>query len=209
MKIICNKNDLLNGINIVLKAVSQRSTLSILQCIYLQVSNNEFKMVSNDLELGIETKVDAEIVETGSVSLESRIFSDIVRKLEEGKVEIIVDENNHTKISCEKAEFNISGLPGSEFIMLPEIEKLNSFSISQLNLKEMIHQTIFSIAQEEIRPILTGELIEIKDNILNIVSIDGFRISIRNKIIETNIEQLKVVVPGKTLNEIRDRKSVV
>lgn len=202
MKIKCQKEDLLIGVNTVLKAVSSKTTLPILQCIFLQASNNELKLITNDLELGIESRIHSTIYENGSIALEARIFSEIVKKLPDSEVMIEVDENKLTTIQCEKSKFNISGYPGNEFIQLPDIERLNSFQISQLTFKNMIHQTIFSIAIEEIRPVLTGELIEVKNNRLNIVSVDGFRISIRETQLDHNIDDFHVIVPGKTLNEI-------
>lgn len=202
MQLKCNKIDLLNGVNTVLKAVSSRTTLPILQCILLNATNNELKLISNDLELGIESKVKANIKEKGSIALEARIFSEIVKKLPDSEVTITVDENHLTTIECEKSKFNISGHPGSEFIQLPQIEKHKSFIVSQAIFKEMIRQTIFSIAIEEIRPIFTGELLEVKDQKFNIVSVDGYRVSIREIDLNQPTSDFKVVVPGKTLNEI-------
>ncbi|PKM51088.1 MAG: DNA polymerase III subunit beta [Firmicutes bacterium HGW-Firmicutes-7] len=202
MQIKCNKMDLLNGVNTVLKAVSSRTTLPILQCILLQATNDELKLISNDLELGIESKVSATIKEKGSIALEARIFSEIVKKLPDNEVTITVDENHLTTIVCEKSKFNISGQPGNEFIQLPQIEKNNSFTLKQGVFKEMIRQTIFSIAIEEIRPIFTGELLEVKNSKFNIVSVDGYRVSIREIELNHDIEDFKVIVPGKTLNEI-------
>jgi len=194
--------DLLDGVNTVLKAVSSRTTLPILQCILLQATNDTFRLVGNDLELGIESRVKANINESGSVALEARMFADIVKKLPDSDIHITVDEKNLTTIVCEKSKFTISGQPGSEFIHLPEVPKNQAFSLSQLVLKDMIRQTIFSIALEEIRPIFTGELLECKDNMLNMVSVDGYRVSIRNMALEKEIDDFKLVIPGKTLNEI-------
>lgn len=202
MKIICNRNDLLIGVNTVLKGVSTRTTLPILQCILLQTNNDKLKLVSNDLEIGIESTVSANIIETGSIAIEAKIFSEIVKRLPDSNIEITVDENNLMSIKCEKSNFNIPGQNADEFIPLPNVSKDNKIILSQFSLKEMIRQTIFSISLEEIRPILTGELIEIKKGKLNMVSVDGFRISIRSKEIITDIQSLKVVVPGKSLNEL-------
>ena len=202
MKIRCHKSDLLSGVNTSLKAVSTRTTLSILQCILLQASQDTFKLVSNDLELGIESYVKADIIETGSIALEARIFSEIVKKLPDAMVDITVDESNLTTIVCEKSVFKIPGQPGSEFIQLPQITKEKFISMSQSVLKEMINQTIFSIALKEIKPILTGELLEIKHNTFSIVSMDGYRISIRKTAFSDAFDETSVVVPGKTLNEI-------
>ena len=202
MKLTCSKSDLLNGVTTVLKAVSTRTTLPILECILLQATTNGFKLISNDLELGIESTVSADIIETGTVALKAKIFSDIVKKLPDNEVEITVDKNNYTTIICEKTKFNISGFSGEEFLQLPNVSKDKYIKVSQLKLKEMIRQTIFSIALEEIRPVLTGELLEIKENRLNIVSLDVHRVSIRNIEFESESDDINVVVPGKTLNEI-------
>lgn len=202
MKLTCNKNDLLIGVNTVLKAVSTRTTLPILQCILIQATSDGLKLISNDLEMGIESNVISNIEETGSIAIEAKIFSEIVKKLPDNEVEIKVDENNLMTIICEKSKFNIPGQASDEFILLPKVSKEKCLKISQFILKEMIRQTIFSIALEEVRPILTGELLEIKEGELNIVSVDGFRVSIRNKNIDTDIDNIKVVIPGKSLNEI-------
>lgn len=202
MKIICHKNDLLSSVNKSLKAISTRSTMPILQCILLQATSDDFKLVSNDLELGIESHVKAEIIESGSVAIDSRIFSEIIKKLPDAMVEITVNENNLTKIVCQNSKFNIPGQSSTEFIQLPQVVKEKSISIQQSVLKDMIHQTLFSIAVKEIKPLLTGELIEIKQNKLSIVSMDGYRISIRQIEFTDEFEDIAVVVPGKTLSEI-------
>ncbi len=202
MKISCQKSDLLNGVNTSLKAVSTRTTLPILQCILLQATGDTFKLVSNDLELGIESYVKANIIESGSIAIDAKIFSEIVKKLPDAEVDITVDESNLTTIICQKSIFKIPGQSGTEFIQLPQITKDKNISMSQSVLKEMIHQTIFSIAVKEIKPILTGELLEIKDNAFSIVSMDGYRISIRQVAFTESFEDTSVVVPGKTLNEI-------
>ena len=200
MKLTCQKTDLVNGVNTVLKAVSNRTTLPILECILLQANTNQFTLVSNDLELGIESKEYTD--RAGSIALEARIFSEIVRKLPDSLVEISVDDHNMTTIICENSQFKIAGQLGEEFPRLPEVEKDNQLSLTQPVLKDMIRQTIFSVAVEETRQILTGELLEIKNGSLNIVSVDGYRVSFRKTDLSIENEQAEVVVPGKTLNEI-------
>ncbi len=202
MKIICNQIDLLNGVNTVLKAVSTRTTMPILECILLKSTLNGFKLTTNDLEIGIESQVEAQVIEPGSVAIEAKILSEIVKKLPDNDIEITVDENNRATIRCEKSKFTISGQPSEEFIPIPEVTKNQYISISQLQLKEMIRQTIFSTAVEEIRPVTTGELFEIKNDELCIVSIDGHRVSLRRIQFKNAPEDIKVVIPGKTLNEI-------
>ena len=202
MKIICSKTDLSKSINISLKAVPNKTTMPILECILVDASANQIKFVSNDMELGIETIVEGTIEERGIIALDAKIFSEIIRKLPDSQVTIQTDDSQNVTITCEKAKFNIPGKPGEDFTYLPVIEKDESLTISQFTLKEMIRQTIFSIAVNENNKMMTGELFEIKNGILKIVSLDGHRISIRNVQLKKQYQDKKVIVPGKTLSEI-------
>ena len=202
MKLICSKASLLKGVSIVSKAVPSRTTMPILNCILIDASANEIKLTANDMELGIETVIEGEIVERGIIALDAKFFSEIVRKLPDNDVVIESDDTFHTTITCEKAKFNIVGKSGEDFSYLPYIEKNESISISQFTLKDVVRQTIFSIADNDTNKLMTGELFEINENRLRVVSLDGHRISIRNIELKESYSPLKVVVPGKTLQEI-------
>ena len=202
MKLICKKANLLNGVQIVSKAVPGKTTMPILECILIDAINGEIKLTANDMELGIETIIEGDIVEKGMIALDAKIFLEIVRKLPDNMITIETDSNFNTVITCEKAKFNIVGKSGEDFSYLPEIEKDTNVVISQFTLKEVIRQTIFSIADNENNKLMTGELFEIKDNNLKVVSLDGHRISLRNIELKDSYDPIKVVVPGKTLNEI-------
>ena len=202
MKIICSKSNLLYGVNIVSKAVPTRTTMAILECILIDASAGEIKLTANDMELGIETKIEGEIEERGIIALDAKVFSDIVRKLPDNEVVIETDSSFKTTITCEKAKFNIPGKSGEDFAYLPMIEKDEPLTISQYTLKEMIRQTIFSIAVNENNKLMTGELFEIKNNCLKVVSLDGHRIAIRKMPLKKDYSDRKVVVPGKTLSEV-------
>ena len=202
MKLICSKASLLKGVSIVSKAVPSRTTMPILNCILIDASANEIKLTANDMELGIETVIEGEIVERGIIALDAKFFSEIVRKLPDNDVVIESDDTFQTTITCEKAKFNIVGKSGEDFSYLPYIEKNESISISQFTLKDVVRQTIFSIADNDTNKLMTGELFEINENRLRVVSLDGHRISIRNIELKESYSQLKVVVPGKTLQEI-------
>ena len=202
MKLICFKNELLKSVNISLKAVPSKTTMPILECILIDASASEIKFTTNDMELGIETKVKGIIEEKGIIALDAKIFSDIIRKLPDNDVIIQTDANLNTTITCEKAKFTIPGKEGDDFAYLPVIEKNEGIELSQFTLKEVIRQTIFSIAANENNKLMTGELFEIKNNILKVVSLDGHRIAIRKIELKESYSDKKVVVPGKTLNEI-------
>ena len=202
MKLICSKSNLLHGVNIVSKAVPTRTTMAILECILIDASANEIKLTANDMELGIETKIEGEIAERGVIALDAKIFSEIVRKLPDSDVVIETDSSFKTTITCEKAKFNIVGKSGDDFSYIPYIERNEAITLSQFTLKEVIRQTIFSIADNDNNKLITGELFEIEENHLKVVSLDGHRISIRNIELKNNYEHKKVVVPGKTLQEV-------
>lgn len=202
MKIICNKSNLVEGVNIALKAVPSKSTMSILECLIIEVKNDTIKLIANDMELGIETFVTGNILETGTIAINAKLFSEIIRKLPDSNVTIETDDNHLATITCEKSRFTLSGRSGEEFPYLPLITKENPVVLSQFSLKEIIRQTVFSISDNESNKIMTGELFEITGDELKVVSLDGHRISIRKIKLENSYEDIKVIVPGKTLNEV-------
>jgi len=202
MKLICKKANLLNGVQIVSKAVPGKTTMPILECILIDASKGEITLTANDMDLGIETKIEGRIIEKGIIALDAKIFLEIVRKLPDNDITIETESNFNTIITCEKAKFNIMGKSGDDFSYIPFIERNDPVVVSQFTLKEVIRQTIFSIGDSDGNKMMSGELFEIKDNILKVVSLDGHRISIRKIELKNNYEDEKVIVPGKTLNEI-------
>lgn len=204
MKLTFQKDDLMNGINIVLKAVPSKTTMPILECILIDASDDQIKLTANDMELGIETIVKGTIIEKGKIALEARLLSEIIRKLSGGDSPITIqsDEMFHTTISCDNSVFNIPGRDGEEFSYLPYIEKDHYICLSQFTLKEVIGQTIFSISPNDSNKMMTGELLQVNGDCLKVVSLDGHRMSIRNVHLKDDYGELKVIVPGKTLNDI-------
>lgn len=202
MKIICKKSNLAKGVSIVSKAVPSKTTMPILECILIDATNDIIRLTANDMELGIQTDIEGEILDRGMIAIDAKIFSEIVRKLPDNEVTIETDDNLQVLITCEKAKFNLSGKPGEEFSYLPVIEKDESIEISQFTLKEMIRQTIFSIADTESNKLMTGELFEIRNNVLRVISLDGHRISIRKMELKDEVGDKKLIVPGKTLIEV-------
>ncbi len=202
MKIVCSKQALLQGVNVALKAVSTKTTLPILECLFLEARHGMITLTANDMELGIETTIEGNIQEDGQIALNAKLFSEIVRKLPDSDIIIDTNKKNQAVISCEKSKFTISGQSGDDFPAIPQIEKDHSITMSQFMLKEVIRQTIFSIADNENNMLMTGELFEISDCNLKVVSLDGHRISIRNIELKESYDDTKVVVPGKTLSDL-------
>ena len=202
MIIVCSKDILQKCINIAMRAIPIRTTMPILECILLDASGSQIHFVANDMELGVDTIVEGNILEHGIVALDAKILDQIVRKLPDGQVTIKTDEENVAYITCGKAKFNIPGKPGDTFIFLPSVEKKVGLTLSQFVLKEMIRQTIFSVANNENNPMMLGELFEIQGGNLRIASLDGHRIAIRNLHLEKDYEDLKVIIPAKALTEL-------
>ena len=162
MKIICNKSELLRGVNSVLKAVPGKTTMPILECILIDTTNGIIEMTANDMELGIKTIINGDVLDKGKIALDAKLFSEIVRKLPDSEVSIETDDNLKALIRCEKAKFNISGKSGEDFAYIPIIPRNEPILLSQFTLKEVIRQTIFSIADNENNKLMTGELFEIE-----------------------------------------------
>ncbi|HHT87639.1 MAG TPA: DNA polymerase III subunit beta [Clostridiales bacterium] len=202
MRISCQKSDLLNSVNIVMKAVPAKSTMPILECLIIEASSLGIKLIANDMEIGIETLVKGKMMEVGAVALNAKVFSEIIRRLPDNEVNIFTEDNYVTEIICEKSKFSIVGRSGEEFPKLPNIIKENPLTLSQFTLKEVIRQTVFSISDNESNKIMTGELFDIKKNELRVISLDGHRISIRKIFMKEEYDDRKVIIPGKTLNEI-------
>ena len=202
MKFRCSKSNLLTGVQIVSKAVPSKTTMSIMECILIRADKNCLTLTANDMELGIETVIEGDILENGMIALDAKIFLEIVRKLPDNYITIETDANYKTTIICEKSKFNIVGKSGEDFSVLPVIEKAEPVILSQYTLKEAIRQTIFSISTNDNNKLMTGELFEINQNELKMVSLDGYRVSIRKIQLKNIYPLIKVVVPGKTLNEI-------
>ncbi|MDE6924595.1 MAG: DNA polymerase III subunit beta [Acetatifactor sp.] len=202
MKLVCSKSNLLNGVQIVSKAVSNKTTMSILECVMIDATKGSITLTANDMDLGIETVIEGNILEKGAVALDAKIFLEIVRKLPDSDITIDTDPSCKTTITCEKAKFNIIGKSGEDFSYLPVVEKNDSIIISQFTLKEVVRQTIFSISDNDNNKLMTGELFEINEDELKVVSLDGHRISIRKIQLKNSYSPKKVIVPGKTLNEV-------
>ncbi len=202
MKLIISKSDLLKGVQIVSKAVSSKTTMSILECILIDATKGNIRLVANDMELGIQTIVEGLIAERGIIALESKVFSEIVRKLPDSDIVIETEDNYKTTITCEKSKFTIIGRNYEEFTDIPEIDRQDGIMISQFTLKETIRQTIFSISDNDTNKAMGGELFDINGDCLKVVSLDGHRISIRKVYLKNSYEPKKVIVPGKSLIEL-------
>ncbi len=197
----CEKRQLVEGVSTVQKAILGKSPMTVLEGIYIESSQNEIIMRGSDVDLSIETLVPSTILEEGRIVIDSKLFGDIIRKLPDATIEMATMENNTILISCENSEFNLLYLDADEYPMLPEISSTERIAIKENVFKNLIKSTSFAVAQDEARPILMGVLFEVKNKVLNMVALDGFRLAMRSEYLESN-EEVSVVIPGKTLNEV-------
>jgi len=203
MKIVCQKENILKAINSVTKAVASKTTMPILEGILIQTNDNDIKFTTYDLEIGIEYIIkEAEIKEHGATVVNSIMFSEIIRRLPDTEISISLNEKNLLIIECEGSVYKLATMNPNEFPELPKIDVENSIELEQKSLKDMIRKTIFAVSTEENRPIFTGCLFEIKDNKLNVVAVDGFRLAWKTRFLPNQVNNFTAVIPGRTLNEI-------
>ena len=202
MKFTCYKETIIKAINSVVKGVASKTTMPILEGILIQTNDNEIKLTTYDLEIGIEYVMECEVKEQGSTVVNAIMFSEIIRKLPDTEIEITLNDKNLLEIECEGSHYKLATMNPEEFPELPKIEIENSIEIEQNALKNMIRKTIFAVSTEESRPIFTGCLFETENNKLNVVAVDGFRLALRSIFLKTKTNDFNAVIPGKTLNEV-------
>ncbi len=202
MKITCSQKDLMQGITISLKAVPVRTTLPILECILIKAYGDTITLLSNNMEMGIETKIKGTVEKEGYIALDAKFFSDIVRKLPDSLINIESFNDNSVLIECERSKAMLAGKKGDDFIDLPDIDTDNVIKISEFSLKEIIRQTIFSISDNDSNQLLKGELFQIENDELTVASLDGHRVSKRTISLSEKYDPVRVIVPGKTLSEV-------
>ena len=202
MKFSCYKDKIIKALNSVVKGVASKTTMPILEGILIQTNDNEIKLTTYDLEIGIEYVIECEVKEQGSTVVNAIMFSEIIRKLPDTEIEITLNDKNLLEIECEGSHYKLATMNPEEFPELPKIEIENSIEIEQNALKNMIRKTIFAVSTEESRPIFTGCLFETENNKLNVVAVDGFRLALRSIFLKTKTNDFNAVIPGKTLNEV-------
>lgn len=202
MQFICYKENLLKALNSVVKGSSTKTPMPILEGILIQTNDNEIKLTSYDLEVGIEYVIECDVKTQGSTVVNAIMFSEIIRKLPNTEIYIKINNKNLLEIECEGALYKLAVMNPEEFPEIPKIEIENSIEIEQSLLKNMIRKTIFATSTEDSRPIFTGSLFEIENNKLTVVAVDGFRLAMRTIFLNKQSNNFKAVIPAKTLNEV-------
>ncbi len=207
MQFKIEKNLLLKGITTVLNAIPTRTTIPILEGILIEAKDKKLTLTTSDLELGIEYIIDenVEIKTEGAIVVPAYTFAEIVRRMPELDINIKVDKDNILKLECKGSKYQLSTMNADEYPKLPEIKIENSIILEQRNLKNLIKQTNFSVSTDEKRKLYTGALFNVEKEMLTVVALDGFRLAIRS--IKRDVKgdkknEFKVVIPGKSLNEV-------
>ncbi|MVB10891.1 Beta sliding clamp [Caprobacter fermentans] len=201
MKITCDKQKLNEAVLNIQRAVSTKSSVPALEGILIRADEGTVLLCGYDLELGITTILDCRVEEKGSVVLSAKLFGEIVRRLPAATVTVSSDEKQMTTIQSGEAEYSIVGIPAQEYPELPAVGGESSLKIPSGILRSMIRQTLFAVADTDAKPIHTGTLFELEPDCLRLVSVDGYRLAIREEPIGCELET-SFVVPGKTLAEV-------
>lgn len=202
MKFSCEKVLLQNAISVASRSVAQKSSIPALEGLLLHVAE-ELTISGYNMQIGIRTKISADIQEPGDLVLNAHLFGDIVRKMPDDVITFVSDERQLVHLSCGDADFDILGLSAGDYPELPEVEDEYSVSIQQKVLRAMIDETSFAVSTNESRPVHTGSLFEISDTGLTMVSVDGFRLAVRREPLEKiDGGAFSFVAPGSALNEI-------
>lgn len=201
MRIFVDTQELNAGILTVIKALSPRTTASILEGIYIEARGAEVLLKCTDLSLQIETIIPATVEEDGAIVLPGRILSEMIRKMPGESVTIKV-EGQTAYIESGRAKTAIKGEKADDYYNMTKAKNQTSFKISHNTLKNMIRQCIFATAQDDSKPILTGVLLETEGNAITMVALDGYRLAMRKEELQGEVPAEKVVIPYKSLLEI-------
>ncbi len=202
MRFTCEKSMLVQGLNIAGRTVAQKSSLSVLEGILCKAGQG-LSLTGYNMETAITYMVDAEVTEIGSCILPARLFGDIIRRLPEGPVTVVVDESFKVSIRSGYASFTISAENAADYPELPDVNTGRPILIPQNKLKELISGTIFAVSENQGRPIHTGVKFEVADNAVSAIAVDGFRLARRTWHPDTGIgRELSFVVPAAGLKEV-------
>ena len=202
MRFTCEKSMLVTGLNITSRTVAQKSALSAIEGILCQAQVG-LNLTGFNMETATTYLIDAEVSDPGACILPAKLFGDIIRRLPEGPVTVVVDENYRVSIRAGYASFTISAESADDYPELPDVGSGRSIRIPQNALKELISGTIFAVSENQARPIHTGVKFEVEDNAISAIAVDGFRLARRTfHPEEPTGRELSFVVPSQSLKEV-------
>lgn len=201
MKFTCEKRDLVNAITYTSGAVALKNSIASLEGIFIR-ADDELALTGYNLEIGIISLVEANIIEEGEIILNAKLFGDIVRKLPDDVVTVTTDETLMTTITCGISQFKIMGVSADDYPELPTVKDDHIFNIPQNALYSCISQTVYAVSDSETRPVHTGCKFILTPGKLTMAAVDSFRLAIRNQEVE-NDGEYSYVVPGTSLKEVQ------
>lgn len=203
MKFSCNTEMLSQNCQNVQRAVSSKTSIPAVECIYIKADNGTLTLTGYDLELGIYTSIPAKVEETGGILINARVLCDILKRLPGEHVSIESDERQMANIKSGEAKYSIMGMSPEEYPELPSVTGGLPVNIPQGVIKEMVRQTIFAVAVNDTSKIVhTGIKFDIEERLISLIAVDGFRLAIRKEAIDYEGEHLSFVVPAKTMSEV-------
>ena len=202
MKFSCEKAVLNEAISVCIHAVAAKSTIPALEGVLLQ-AGNQLTVSGYNMQTGIRTTLETDVTEEGALVLPARLFGEIIRRLPDDIVTFSSDKGLNVRLTCGDAAYNITALSAEDYPERPEVEDQYALRIRQQTLRSMISETSFAVSTDEARPIHTGSLFEITEEVLTVVSVDGFRLALRREPLETvKGGSFRFVAPGAALNEV-------
>jgi len=204
MKLSCEKTILHEAVQTVTRAVSSRSTLPILSNILVEAEDSQAILSASDLEIGIQRRLNLEVEEEGSTTVPARLLHEVINSFPEARVTLEVDDRDLIKVTCEKSEYNLHGLPADEFPVIPEITDATSLPVRQGLLRDLIRQTVFATSTDETRAILTGALLVVEKQMIRLVATDTHRLALRTGELDrpTPVSVSDVIIPARAFNEV-------
>ena len=202
MRFTCEKSMLVAGLNITGRTVAQKSSLSAIEGILCRAGNG-LSLTGYNMETAITYEIDAEVSDMGECILPAKLFGDIIRRLPEGPVTVVVDEKYKVSVRSGYAAFNISAESADDYPELPDVTDGKAIRIPQTAMKDLIGGTIFSVSENQGRPIHTGVKFEVNDSTVSAIAVDGFRLARRTYHTEEPTGRgLSFVVPAQGLKEV-------
>ena len=202
MRFTCEKSLLVQGLNIAGRTVAQKSSLSVIEGILCRAGQG-LSLTGYNMETAITYTVEAEVADPGDCILPAKLFGDIVRRLPEGPVTVVVDDNYKVSIRAGYASFTISAECAEDYPELPDVNSGRPIHIPQKKLKELISGTIFAVSENQGRPIHTGVKFEVTNDSISAIAVDGFRLARRTFHPEESTQrELSFVVPAQGLKEV-------
>ena len=202
MRFTCEKSMLVQGLNIAGRTVAQKSSLSVIEGILCKAGLG-LSLTGYNMETAITYEIEAEVADPGQCILPAKLFGDIIRRLPEGPVTVVVSDDYKVSIRAGYASFTISAESAEDYPELPDVNSGRPIRIPQTKLKELISGTIFAVSENQGRPIHTGVKFEVTDTSITAIAVDGFRLARRTYHPEEGTErELSFVVPAAGLKEV-------